>query len=81
MTSGLFLQAAQEEDIKQKEALVNEVGCLRGELQQVRDDRDRQLLHVQTLTAELVKYKETAGKSFADLDNLTIRSNSLEVCW
>ncbi|XP_059623810.1 kinesin-like protein KIN-14C [Cornus florida] len=71
-------RASQEEAVKQKEALVKEVGCLRGELQQVREDRDRQLTHVQTLSAEILKYKESTGKSVAELDSLTIKSNALE---
>lgn len=66
--------------IKQKESLSNELRCLRVELQQVRDDRDRQVTQMQALTAEIVKYKEFTGKSCAELDNLTIKSNALEVC-
>ncbi|XP_022847618.1 kinesin-like protein KIN-14N [Olea europaea var. sylvestris] len=68
----------QDEAIKQKEALGNEVVCLRGDLQQARDDRDCQLLRVQTLSAEVERYKECTGKSFAELDNLTVKSNELE---
>ncbi|KAF8414066.1 hypothetical protein HHK36_002065 [Tetracentron sinense] len=71
-------RASQDEVAKQKEALVNEVGCLRGELQQVRDDRDRQLSQVQVITTEMMKYKEKTEKSFSELDNLTLKSNSLE---
>ncbi|KAA8523740.1 hypothetical protein F0562_010163 [Nyssa sinensis] len=71
-------RAFQDEAMKQKEALANEVQCLMGDLQQVRDDRDCQLLQVQVLTAEVVKYKECTGKSFAELDSLTIKSNELE---
>ncbi|KAK9267120.1 hypothetical protein L1049_009539 [Liquidambar formosana] len=71
-------RASQDEAVKQKEALVNDVACLRGELQQVRDDRDRQLIQVQMLTTEALKYKESTGKSFAELDILTIKSNALE---
>jgi len=66
--------------IKQKESLSNELRCLRVELQQVRDDRDRQVTQMQALSAEIVKYKEFTGKSCAELDNLTIKSNALEVC-
>lgn len=66
--------------IKQKESLSNELRCLRVELQQVRDERDRQVTQMQALTAEIVKYKEFTGKSCAELDNLTIKSNALEVC-
>ncbi|XP_059437281.1 kinesin-like protein KIN-14C [Corylus avellana] len=71
-------KASQDESIKQKESLSNELRCLRGELQQVRDDRDRQVTQVQTLTAELVKYEECTGKTCAELDNLTIKLNALE---
>lgn len=46
----------------------------------MRDDRDRQVTQVQALTAEVVKYKDFTGKSCAELDNLTIKSNALEVC-
>ncbi|XWS19479.1 hypothetical protein CRYUN_Cryun31cG0019600 [Craigia yunnanensis] len=71
-------RASQDDAVNQKETLVNEVKCLRGELQQVRDDRDHQVSQVQALSAEIVKYKETTGKSFAELDNLTMKSKSLE---
>ncbi|KAL4628593.1 hypothetical protein ACB092_05G251000 [Castanea dentata] len=71
-------KASQDEVIKQKESLSNELRCLRVELQQVRDDRDRQVTQMQALTAEIVKYKEFTGKSCAELDNLTIKSNALE---
>ncbi|KAJ4980406.1 hypothetical protein NE237_031243 [Protea cynaroides] len=74
----ISFRASQEHAIRQKEALVNEVGCLRGELQQVRDDRDHQLLRVQTLSAELVKYQESTEKSTAEFDNLIINSSALE---
>lgn len=56
--------------MKLKDALVHEVACLRVELQQVRDDRDRQLSQVQVLSAEVVKYKE-----------LAVSSDELEVCF
>ncbi|XP_022877512.1 kinesin-like protein KIN-14N [Olea europaea var. sylvestris] len=68
----------QDEAIKQKEALGNEVVCLRGDLQQVRDDRERQLSQVQSLSAEVERYKEFTGKSFVEIDNLTVKSNELE---
>ncbi|XAR56635.1 Minus-end-directed kinesin ATPase [Bertholletia excelsa] len=72
-------RASQEEATKQKEALQNEVGCVKGDLQQVREDRDRQLSQVKVLTAEVEKFKECTGKSFAELDRLTLKSNELEV--
>ena len=67
--------------MRQKEALANEVGCLRNDMQQVRDDRDRQLLQVQSLTAELAKCQEFVGQSSANVDTLTVKSNELEVCF
>lgn len=72
-------QASQDDAVNQKETLANEVNCLRGELQQVRDDREHQVSKVQGLSAEIVKFKESTGRSFAELDNLTMKSKSLEV--
>jgi len=60
--------------------LVSELNCLRGELQQVREDRDRLHLQVNLLIGEIERYKESTGKSVAELDNLMIKSNALEVC-
>ncbi|KAL7592150.1 kinesin-like protein KIN-14N [Lactuca sativa] len=71
-------KASLEETMKLKDGLVTEVGCLRGDLQQVRDDRDRQLALVQDLTAEVLQYKECTGKSAAELGTLTSRSVELE---
>lgn len=71
-------RASQDESVKQKEVLASEIGCLRGDLQQVREDRDRQLAQVQTLTAEVEKYKESTGKSLAELECLASKSNELE---
>jgi uncharacterized coiled-coil DUF342 family protein len=58
---------------------VNEAAFLRAELHQVRDDRDRLQSQVQTLTTDLVKYKESSEKYGAELDILTIKANELEV--
>ncbi|KAL6543204.1 Kinesin-like protein KIN-14C [Orobanche hederae] len=71
-------RTSQDEVVKQKEALGNEVVCLRGDLQQVRDDRDRQLQQVQALSAEVVKYKECTGKSSAELDSMAAKQIALE---
>lgn len=60
---------------------MSEVNRLRGELQQVRDDRDRLHSQIQLLTADLEKYKEANGKSVETLDNLMTQSNALEVCY
>ncbi|KAI5642204.1 hypothetical protein M9H77_00282 [Catharanthus roseus] len=71
-------RASQEDAVRQKETLASEVGCLRGDLQQARDDRDRQKSQVQALTAELANYQEFVGKSSADIDTLTVKTNELE---
>ncbi|KAE8707497.1 Kinesin-1 [Hibiscus syriacus] len=71
-------RASQDDAVNQKETLVNEFKCLRGELQQVRDDRECQTSKVQALSAEIVKFKESAGKSFEELDDLTMKSKYLE---
>ncbi|XP_075487436.1 kinesin-like protein KIN-14N isoform X1 [Primulina tabacum] len=68
----------QDEAMKQKEALGSEVACLRSDLQQVRDDRDRQLLQVSALTEEVEKYKESTGKYCAQLDTMEASANNLE---
>ncbi|XP_057766506.1 kinesin-like protein KIN-14N [Salvia miltiorrhiza] len=69
---------SQNEAVKQKEALASEVTSLRGDLLQIRDDRDRQLFQVQALSTEVMKYKECAGKSIAELDSFTSKMNELE---
>ncbi|KAK2423988.1 kinesin protein KIN-14N [Trifolium repens] len=70
--------ASQEEAIKQKDAFASEVTSLRGELQQVRDDRDRQISQVQTLSTEIVKFKDSSEKSGSELNNLTMKTHELE---
>ncbi|KAL5972829.1 hypothetical protein ACLOJK_039635 [Asimina triloba] len=71
-------KASQQEAIRQKEMLMNEVGCLRGELQQVRDDRDLQAMQVQSLKAEIDRYNEITGKSSLQLEKLTTKTSVLE---
>ncbi|CAJ2659985.1 unnamed protein product [Trifolium pratense] len=70
--------ASQEEAIKQKDAFASEVTSLRGELQQVRDDRDRQISQVQNLSTEIVKFKDSSEKSGSELNNLTMKTHELE---
>ncbi|KAL0876860.1 hypothetical protein Bca101_026565 [Brassica carinata] len=72
------VKVSQDEAVKPKESLLIEVKNLRSELQQVRDDRDRQLAESQKLTDEIFKYKESVGKSSHDLDILIAKSGSLE---
>ncbi|MCL7032248.1 hypothetical protein MKW94_019757, partial [Papaver nudicaule] len=69
---------SKDEALKQRESLSVEVGTLREELQKVREDRDCQLAQVKSLTDEVVKYKEYTGISTAQLDNLSVKSRSLE---
>ena len=77
----ISLQAPQDDAIKQKESLANEVKLIGVELQQVREDRESQVTQVQALIAEVrEKYKEVSRESVAELDNLTTKSNALEVC-
>ncbi|KAF5773858.1 putative minus-end-directed kinesin ATPase [Helianthus annuus] len=71
-------KTSSNETMKLKEALASEVGRLRLDLQQVRDDRDRVSTQVQDLSTEVSKYKEWTGKSTAELGNLTTKSNELE---
>jgi len=59
--------------------LATEVSSLRGELQQVRDERDRQLFQAQTLSSELEKIKESTKQSSTEVDSLTLKANDLEV--
>jgi len=73
-------QVLQDEAIKQKEIFANELQCLREELKQIRDDRDRQLGQVHVLTEEVARHKESTGKTCTQLDKLMIKTNALEVC-
>lgn len=59
--------------------LVNELECLRGELELIRSDRDRQLVEVQGLTKQVAHYEESIKNSCAQLDNLARKTNALEV--
>ncbi|KAK4797152.1 hypothetical protein SAY86_029478 [Trapa natans] len=73
-----IIKSSLEDISKQKEFLSNEVQCLRGDLLLVRDERNKSQEKAQVLTAEIVKYKEYTGRSMAELDNLTVKSNDLE---
>lgn len=48
-------------------------------MQQVRDDRDHQLLQVHGLSVELVSYKELTGKTSMELDTIMTTTTALEV--
>ncbi|KAK9084926.1 hypothetical protein Sjap_025337 [Stephania japonica] len=75
----ISIQASRDDALKTKGELDNDVQRLRDELQKARDDRDEQRKRVQDLTAEVLKYQECTGKSSAELDNLTIKTNALEM--
>ncbi|KAK4772788.1 hypothetical protein SAY86_014563 [Trapa natans] len=70
-----------DEAVNQKKSLDNEVKCLREELQKVREDRDRHIVQVQGLTADILRRKEVTEKSIVDLENLAAKSQALqEMC-
>ncbi|XP_019090165.1 PREDICTED: kinesin-like protein KIN-14D [Camelina sativa] len=71
-------RVSQDEAVKQKESLLAEVKNLRSELQQVRDDRDRQVVQSKNLADEILMYQESVGKSSHELDILIAKSGSLE---
>jgi kinesin family member C1 len=56
------------------------VECLRTELKQVRDDRDSSITQLSILRIELTEYKEQAGKSSEDCENLRVQLSALKVC-
>ncbi|KAG0482767.1 hypothetical protein HPP92_010851 [Vanilla planifolia] len=72
------IRSSKQETINQKEEFKKEAGCLRSELQQVREDRDNQLAHVKSMTAELNIYKEINGKNSIVLDTTLAKVAALE---
>ncbi|KAI5014859.1 hypothetical protein ZWY2020_056249 [Hordeum vulgare] len=71
-------KSSQNEALKQKNNLLNEVEALRGELQQVRDDRDHKSAEINSLLSDLGAFKELTGKSSTELENVMIRCDVLE---
>ncbi|KAE8732180.1 Kinesin 3 isoform 2 [Hibiscus syriacus] len=55
--------ASQEGAMKEKDALMKEVACLRMELHQIKDDRDQYQQQEQSLAVEVSNYKELATNS------------------
>ncbi|KAL5548675.1 hypothetical protein UlMin_003906 [Ulmus minor] len=70
--------ASQDDAVKQKDSLLNELKCLGGELQQAREDRDHLVTEIRVLIAKVAKYKEFTGKSCKELDNLIVKLKALE---
>ena len=66
-------------NFKAKKAFMEEIDRLHVDLQWATDDRDQQAAQVQTLTFEVVKYKECTGKSVAELEQLATKTTALEV--
>jgi hypothetical protein len=73
-------QASQQEAIRLEEELRKEVECLRTELKQVRDDHDSSITQLTSLHIELTEYKEQAGKSSKECENLHVQLLALKVC-
>lgn len=71
-------RSSQQDAVKQKEELKNEVICLRSELHQVRDDRDHHVAQVQILSSEIANYKELTCKTSKELDIRMTTSTALE---
>jgi kinesin family protein C1 len=56
---------SQDDVMKQKDELVNEIVSLKVEIQQVKDDRDRHITEIETLQAEATKqndFKDTINE-------------------
>ncbi|KAL4554461.1 hypothetical protein LXL04_039291 [Taraxacum kok-saghyz] len=70
---------SQDEAVEQNEAALEEVQVLRGELQQIRDDRARQVAQLQELTGEFTQYKESTEHTAAELCKWSKKSIELEV--
>ncbi|XWS27903.1 hypothetical protein CRYUN_Cryun25bG0020100 [Craigia yunnanensis] len=71
--------ASQDEAMKQKDSLLNEVACLRMELQQIRDDRDHYQQQVLGLAAEVSKYKELATNSSELEEKCLSQGNQIQI--
>ncbi|XWS09869.1 hypothetical protein CRYUN_Cryun39dG0026600 [Craigia yunnanensis] len=71
--------ASQDEAMKQKDALLNEVACHRMELQQIRDDRDHYQQQVQSLAADVSKYKELATNSSELEEKCLSQGNQIQI--
>ncbi|XVE50512.1 hypothetical protein DITRI_Ditri01bG0168100 [Diplodiscus trichospermus] len=71
--------ASRDEAMKQKDALLNEVACLRMELQQIKDDRDHYQQQVQSLAADISKYKELASSSSELEEKCLSQGNQIQI--
>ncbi|GMI63705.1 kinesin 3, KINESIN-LIKE PROTEIN IN ARABIDOPSIS THALIANA C [Hibiscus trionum] len=71
--------ASQEGAMKQKDALQNEVACLRMELHQIKDDRDQYQRQAQSLADEVSKYKELATNSSELEEKCLSQGNQIQI--
>ncbi|KAA3467520.1 kinesin-1 [Gossypium australe] len=71
--------ASQDEVMKQKDALLNEVACLRMELHKTREDREHYQHQVQSLAAEVSKYKELATNSSELEEKCLSQGNQIQI--
>ncbi|XVF34094.1 hypothetical protein REPUB_Repub18cG0027700 [Reevesia pubescens] len=71
--------ASQDEAMKQEDALLNEVACLRMELHQTKDDRDHYQQQVQSLATEVSKYKELATNSSELEEKCLSQGNQIQI--
>ncbi|KAG8492556.1 hypothetical protein CXB51_009980 [Gossypium anomalum] len=71
--------ASQDGVMKQKEALLNEVACLRMELHQIKDDRDQYQQQAQSLAVEASKYKELATNSSGLEEKCLSQGNQIQI--
>ncbi|KAE8704048.1 Kinesin-1 [Hibiscus syriacus] len=71
--------ASQEEVMKQKDSLLNEVACLRMELYQTKESGEHYQQQVQSLTAEVSKYKELATSSSELEEKCLSQGNQIQI--
>ncbi|KAK8706089.1 hypothetical protein V6N13_049666 [Hibiscus sabdariffa] len=71
--------ASQDEVMKQKDSLLNEVACLRMELHQTKEDREHYQQQVQSLIAEVLKYKELATNSSELEEKCLSQGNQIQI--
>lgn len=74
-------QDSQNESIKHKETLANELTCLREELKKIVDDRDRVQGRLNAVIEERENYIKFKYETYSKLDKLAIKTEALEVCF
>ncbi|KAL4563114.1 hypothetical protein LXL04_027147 [Taraxacum kok-saghyz] len=72
------LKKLLEDEVKEKATSVKEVQVLRGELQRVNEDRELLVSLIKDLNAEVIRYKESTGRTAAEYANLKLKFIPLE---